>query len=138
EVAAGIVALRANDGREASVQYVVGSGPGVYQLTPPAFNPPVTPWLAQVRPFTLLDPSQFRPEGPPALTSEQYAADLNEVMRLGALNSVERTAEQTETARFNTEPPGPFYSRNFRQFADVQGLSVADNARLFAMLNVAW
>jgi hypothetical protein len=72
------------------------------------------------------------------LTSEQYAADLNEVKLRGSLNSTARTPEETVLARFNTEPPGPFYTRNFRQFADAQGLSVADNARLFAMLCVAW
>jgi len=138
EVAAGIMELRANDGRNNAVQYIVGSGPGVYQLTPPAFNPPATPWLAQVKPFTLLDPSQFRAEGPPALTSEQYAADFNEVKRLGSANSTERTAEQTETGRFHTESPVTFVSRNFRQFAIEQELSVADNARLFAILMVTW
>jgi hypothetical protein len=103
EVAAGIMELRANDGRNTVVPYTVGSGPGVYQLTPPAFSPPQTPWLAQVKPFALLEPSQFRAEGPPALTSEQYAADFNEVKRLGSANSSERTVEQTEIGRFHTE-----------------------------------
>ena len=138
EVAAGIIELRADDGRNAVVQYTVGSGPGVYQLTPPAFNPPQTPWLAQVRPFTFDDPSQFRAEGPPALTSEQYAADFNEVKRLGSANSAERTAEQTEIGRFHTESPITFLSRNLRQFATEQELSVSDNARLFALLMVSW
>ncbi|HEV8130477.1 MAG TPA: vanadium-dependent haloperoxidase [Acidobacteriota bacterium] len=138
EVAAGIMELRANDGRNNVVQYSVGSGPGVYQLTPPAFSPPATPWLAQVKPFALLEPSQFRAEGPPALTSEQYAADFNEVKRLGSANSTERTAEQTETGRFHTESPPTFWSRNLRQLAIERELSVADNARLFAIFMVTY
>ena len=138
EVAAGIIALREGDGRDAVVQYTVGSGPGVYQLTPPAFNPPVSPGLAQVKPFALLEPSQFRSEGPLALTSEQYAADFNEVKMLGSANSTERTAEQTEIGRFHTEFPTTFWSRNLREFAIQQKLSVADNARLFAILMVTW
>lgn len=138
QVAAGIVELRANDGRNNVVEYTVRSGPGVYQLTPPAFNPPQTPWLAQVKPFALLEPSQFRAEGPPSLTSEQYAADFNEVKRLGSANSSERTAEQTETGRFHTESPPMFWSRNLRQLAIEQELSVADNARLFAIFMVTY
>jgi hypothetical protein len=72
------------------------------------------------------------------LTSEQYAADFNEVKRLGSANSTERTAEQTEIGRFHTESPPTFLTRNLRQFAIEQELSVADSARLFALLTLTW
>ena len=48
---------------------------------------------------------QFRPDPPPALTSELYATDLNEVKAYGGAVSALRTPEQLEIARFNTESP---------------------------------
>lgn len=138
EVAAGIIALRANDGRTAVVPYVFGSGPGVYQATPPAFGSPVTPWVAKVTPFALERPSQFRAYGPPDVTSAHFAADFNTVKSLGALNSTTRTAEQTEIGRFHTENPTTFWTRNLRDFAATRALKVDQNARLFAMLYVAF
>ena len=42
---------------------------------------------------------QFLMEQPPALTSQRYADDFNEVKSLGAVNSTTRTADQTLVAR---------------------------------------
>ena len=137
EVAILFLALRIGDGRNASVTYTPGSGPGEWQPTPPAFAPPLAPWMAYMRPFALLDSSQFRAEGPPALDSAQWAADYNETKSFGALNSTSRTPEQTEIGRFYSEHVTAQYNRIFREFAASQGLSLADNARLFAMLYVA-
>jgi hypothetical protein len=137
EVAAGIVALRADDGRTDIVPYVFGSGPGVYQRTPPAFGDPAAPYLAFVTPFALQRPDQFRAYGPPDLTSAQYAADFNKVRQLGALNSTRRTASQTEIGRFHTEPPPVFWARNLRGVAASSPLDTAQSARLFAILYVA-
>ena len=36
-----------------------------------------------MKPFLLDSASQFRPPAPPALTSSQYATDLNEVKSMG-------------------------------------------------------
>ena len=80
--------------------------------------------------------SQFRAPGPPALTSAAYAADVNETKALGAAASTTRTAEQTEIARFHTEPPFNFWPRNLRVFATTAD-GVASQARLMAMLWVA-
>lgn len=138
EVAAGILALRADDGRNAVVPYVFGSGPGVYQATPPGFMNPVTPWLAKVKPFALKSPSQFRAYGPPDVTSAHYAVDFNAVKSLGSLNSAERTAEETEIGRFHTENPTVFWARNLRDFAATKHLGIAESARLFATLFVGF
>jgi hypothetical protein len=137
EVATLFLALRTGDGRNASITYTPGSGPGEWQPTPPAFAPPLAPWMAYMSPFALLDPSQFRAEGPPALGSAQWAADYNETKSFGALNSTSRTPEQTEIGRFYSEHVTAQYNRIFREFAAIQGLSLADNARLLAMLYVA-
>jgi hypothetical protein len=137
EVAAKVIALRANDGRSAIVPYVFGSGPGVYQPTPPGFGPPITPHVALVTPFALQRPDQFRAYGPPDLTSAQYAADFEKVRELGAANSTKRTASQTEIGRFHTESPVTFLTRNLRAVAVERNLETAQSARLFAMMYVA-
>src|SRR5262245_42941748 len=115
EVAAGIVALRANDHRSDVVPYVFGSGPGVYQRTPPAFPNPVNTQGPFITPFALKRASQFRSYGPPDLTSERYAADLAEVRKMGAAEGSKRTAAQSEIARFHTENPNVFWIRNLRE-----------------------
>ncbi len=137
EVAALFLAWRAGDGRNATITYTPGSGPGAWQPTPPAFAAALTPWVAQMRPFAIESPSQYRAIGPPPLDSAQWAADFNETKSLGAANSTTRTAEQTEIGRFyGIEHPGAQYARIFREFAAEQGMSLADNARLFAVLYV--
>jgi hypothetical protein len=137
EVANAWLALRAGDGREAVVPYAFENpAAGVYQRTPPAFPSALAPWLAKMRPFAMTSPAQFRAVGPPDLTSERYAQDVALVRALGAANSTERTAEETEIARFYTESPTTFFSHNLRELAATKNLGVADNARLFAMVFV--
>lgn len=135
EIASKFMALRAGDGRDAVVPFTPWTGAGNWQPTPPAFAPnPLTPWMATMKPFLIESPSQFRPEGPPALNSAEFAADYNETRIYGALNSAARTPEQTQIGLFYTEHTGAQYSRIFRQFAAARNLSTADDARLFAML----
>ena len=131
EVANGVLALRANDGRSTNVVYVNGSEPGDFR----GVNP-VNTFGPFVRPFTLTSAAQFRADGPPALGSATYAADFNEVKRLGAAGSVMRTPEQEEIARFHTEPPPRFWPRNLRPFIG-DARSLVQNARLTAMVWVA-
>ena len=131
EVAAAILALRANDGREAIVPYTFGSGPGVYQRTPPAFGNPVAPWQAKMKPFALQSPWQFRAYGPPDLTSERYAKDFQTVKELGSATSTQRLPEETEVALFHTENPTTFWTRNLRSFVSAQGLDTVRSARLY-------
>ena len=64
--AQALIQARANDGLLAPVTYTPGSGPGVWQPTPPAFAPAATPWLGQMTPFTMSSADQFFPkDGPP-------------------------------------------------------------------------
>ena len=131
EVAAGTLASRADDGRMTAVTYTPGSDPGDFRGTNP-----VNAFMPSMRPFALESVSQFRAEGPPDLTSFAFARDLNEVKALGSATSVARTAEQTDLARFHTEPPPRFWPRNMRRFA-TDGRSVQEHARLMALLWVA-
>jgi hypothetical protein len=137
EVATLFLNSRAGDGRNAAITYTPGSGPGSWIPTPPAFLPPLTPWLGQMRPFAMETSSQFRGDGPPALTSDQYTEDFNEVKSLGDINSTTRTAEQREIGLFYTDPGPAQTGRAFRQVAHDYQMNLADDARLFAMLYVA-
>jgi len=141
-VANQILAARANDGSDATVPPPGGSGPGVWVPTPPAFLPYLLPQWGFVTPFAMSSSSQFRPPGPPSLDSQQYAADYNEVKALGAAVGSTRTAEQTQIALFwadgaGTETPPGHWNSIAQIFADARGNTLEQNARLFALLNIA-
>jgi hypothetical protein len=137
EIARKFLALRQNDGRNAEIGYLPGSGPGAWQPTMPGFTPALAPWVAKMRPFVLAGNSQFRAPGPPSLQSRQWRQDYHETKAFGALNSRVRTPEQTELGRFYAEHAAAQCGQAFRRLALEKKLSVADNARLFAMLYLA-
>jgi PAP2 superfamily len=137
-----ILAARANDGSNAIVQPPGGSGPGVWIPTPPAFLPYLLPQWGFVVPFGMSSSSQFRPPGPPSLDSQQYAADYEEVKLLGAAVGSTRTEDQTEIALFwadgaGTETPPGHWNSIAQIIAAARGTTLEDNARLFALLNIA-
>lgn len=134
------------DGRNATCAtdvrlcYTFGAGPGVYQLTPGASsNPNVTPaaqWVGILKPFAVVSQSQFRADGPPNLTSAQWADDYNEVKLFGAATGSARTQEQTDIGWFYTDNPGAYGNRIIRRIAADQNLALADSARFFAQTYV--
>ena len=132
-VAAAILALRSADGSAVTLPYTVPPGPGIYQPDPAAL---FVAW-GNVIPFALKSGSQFRAEGPPVLSSAEYAADYLEVQSVGALNSLTRTPDQTEAALFWVENIQIPFNKIARIAAESQQNSLADNARLFALLNLA-
>jgi hypothetical protein len=141
-VANQILAARANDGSDAIVPPPDGSGPGVWVPTPPAFAPYLLPQWGFVVPFGMSSSSQFRPPGPPSLDSEQYAADYDEVKALGAAVGSTRTDEQSQIALFwadgaGTETPPGHWNSIAQIIAAGQGNTLEENARLFALLNIA-
>jgi hypothetical protein len=141
-VANQILAARANDGWNATVAPPDGSGPGVWIPTPPAFLPYLLPQWGFVVPFGMNNSSQFRPPGPPSLDSQRYAADYDEVKELGAAVGSTRTEDQTEIALFwadgtGTETPPGHWNSIAQIIAAAQGNTLEENARLFALLNIA-
>lgn len=135
QAAQALIAARSHDGLLANVPYVPPVGPGFYQRTPPAFAPPIAPWLGHMVPFTMTSATEFFPdEGPDALNSEVWIDDYNQVKTLGALNSTVRTPQQTEIGLFWTEHTGQQYSRAFRNLATLRSLDTSATARLMAML----
>jgi hypothetical protein len=136
EVGVGMLLLRANDGLDSVVPYVQRPpGPGVYE--PTAATPPLGTRMPGVLPLALKYASQFRPDGPPALRSWEYAHDFTEVKSLGRRDSTVRSDAQTAVARFWTDHDLPQWNRNLLRLADARGLSATETARLLAMAHVA-
>ncbi len=137
-----ILGSRSNDGASTSVPYIPSSVPGAWRRTPPFFRPPELPQWPYVAPFAMTNGAQFRPAGPPALHSERYASDVNQVKQLGAANSTNRTPEQTLIARFwsdfsNTVTPPGHWNQIAQNIVTNRSSSLLDTARLFAVLNIA-
>src|SRR5713226_9762355 len=137
QAASAILIKRANDGRDATVSYTPGSGPGVWVPTPPAFLAALAPEPPFVQPFALHSPSQFRPEAPFSLTSVDWARDYNEIKALGPAVGSIRTPEQTDIARFWSDNPPLQWNRAWSALSVAKGLGLADNARYFALLATA-
>jgi len=136
-VAVQVVALRSADGSDVDGVYTFGSGPGEYQRTPPTFGNPSIPAWRFVTPFVLESGDQFRADGPPRLHGHKWARDFNETRRLGSVDSSERTEEQTTIALCGAEPALATWNRVARSVAADRQTGVAENARLFALLNLA-
>ena len=132
-----IVASRSNDGA-AQAQYPYdgpSTAPGVWRLLPG--QTAQLPGWGQVTPWVLQSGSQFRPEAPPALDSEQYAKDYNEIQIIGASNSSTRTAEQAQIAFFWRASPTAIWNPVFQQIAVTQDLDLSDAARDLALFYLA-
>jgi hypothetical protein len=148
---AAMLALRKDDGATRDAPYTPGTGPGKWRPhpNPDPPNPPIAdqalargyapsilPNWGNVTPFTLLSASQFWLPGPPALNSEAYARDYNEVKSLGGKASTARTADQTEMARFWFQG-APAWSRLARAVIEVRDLDAWDSARLMGLMSLA-
>jgi hypothetical protein len=138
-VAANILAIRADDGTSAAINasYTPGSQPGEWIPTPPAFRSALDPGWGTVRPFFLREGSQFRPGPPPALTSPQYTRDFNEIKEIGSAISSTRTQSETDLAHFWVSTAPQIWNPAARQVAIAKGLTLSQNARAFALLNLA-
>jgi membrane-associated phospholipid phosphatase len=141
-IAQTILQLRANDGSTAPESYTYGSGPGAWQRTYPDYLPPLLSQWPDVTPFVIANPVDFRVEAPPELSSAEYAAAVDEVLRLGAVDSSERTADQTQIAIFwadgggTATPPG-HWNRIATDVVNQESLALVDSARSLALLNLA-
>jgi hypothetical protein len=147
---AAMLALRKDDGATKDTPYTPGTGLGKWRPhpNPDPPNPPIAdaerargyapssvPGWGNVTPFTLLSASQFWLPGPPALTSETYAKDYNEVKSLGGQVSTARTPEQTEIARFWFQGPSSMY-QIARTVAAQRNLDAWDSARLLGLTSM--
>jgi PAP2 superfamily len=154
-VADAILAWRSTDGfTPAPAPFQGGTAVGQWRPTPPAFASGATPQFAYMTPWVIIIPSQFRPAGPPPLTSARYARDFNETKQMGSVASAMRTAEQTVFAWFWASATPSFLWNHVavsllddanarseedggRDAHDQRHDSTLQHARLLARLNVA-
>jgi PAP2 superfamily len=139
-VADQVLALRSNDGSNAKpIPYVFGTAPGDYQSTPPNFppQPQFTHW-SRVTPFALERASQFRPGPPPALTSDTYSDAFNQIKSLGIAGSTNATADEALTGRFWNGAIQNYWNEIAQTASVAHSLTTAQNARLFALLNLSF
>jgi len=141
QAAASVIALRTGDG----LQSPIGSsssfptrapGPGVWRLTPPAYLPPQTPWIATMTPFVVPTADRFLPPPPPSLSSPEWVAQFNEIKAVGQDSTTLRTPAQTATALFWTANAVRQDSRTVRDLAAAMNLGLVQTARLAAMTDV--
>jgi PAP2 superfamily len=139
QVAQAVIALRTNDGRERNPTVAdlgpPAAGPGVWQ--PDTSRPVLGLRLPGIRPLALESASQFRPDGPNPLTSQEYADDLNQVEELGRANSLTRTPDQTTQALFWTDHDIRQWNDGMLRLAVARGLDLVQTARMLAMAHVA-
>jgi membrane-associated phospholipid phosphatase len=139
EVADEIWAWRSTDGFSSVLApYLGGSAVGQWRPTPPAFLAGALPQLATMTPWVLASPSQFRPAGPQALDSQQYATDLNETKIMGSATSVLRTDDQTLFAKFWASGTATYFWNSVAlELAAQPDMPLIEHARLFGELNAA-
>src|SRR5215510_10586313 len=138
DVALTVLAWRATDGFAAAYPPFVGGGAvGQWRPTPPAFGPMSSQGLAFTEMFVLDSNTQFRPGPPRALTSPIYTDDFNAVKAPGRNIGSTRTPDQTALAVFWDGPPSVHWNQAANQMARANHVSMSDNNRLFAVLNIA-
>ncbi|MGZ9099050.1 MAG: vanadium-dependent haloperoxidase, partial [Brevundimonas sp.] len=106
--------------------------PGQWISTP---LPQIEPFMSAFRPWVIPSAQALRPPPPPALTSEQWARDYAEVLRLGGRTSTERTPTQTLAARYRQAFD---LTPSMRLAADAPGRTPVQNARMFAVYQMAF
>jgi hypothetical protein len=146
-VAGAVLAWRSTDGSAAVVPYTPGTDPGDWQPTPrPNPSPPPaelpglpasTPQWPYVTPFAMTSGDQFRAGPPPALTDADYTEAYLEVKSLGSIGSTTRTPEQTEIALYWANAGVGLWNQITHTVSVAHDLTLAENARLFAQVNVA-
>ena len=142
-VAARMLSARANDGWNVTPpSYTLPATPGNWQPTPPANSPATFTHYPAVIPFAIPSATLFAPAAPPAMTSADYAAALNEVKEIGSATSATRTADQTLVARLwaNVNTPTNFlfvWNNVARTVSEERLIDTVGKARLFALTNIA-
>ena len=136
-VADAILAWRSTDGFTPPPPAVPRWRPvGEWRPTPPGFLPGPAPQFATMTPWVLAAPA-VPPAGPADLASDQYAADFNEVKAIGSLTGSTRTDFQTEVANFWNGNTALYWNRIALTMAAQSDTTLSENARLFALLNIA-
>jgi hypothetical protein len=139
QVAWAVLVARRNDGRDENP--VLGDlnqpapGPGIWEPDPT--RPVLGLRIPEIRPLALTSASQFRPDGPNALTSDEYTEDFDQVASLGRFDSATRTEAQTTDALFWTDHDIRQWNDGMLRLALADGLDLVQTARMLAMAHVS-
>ena len=140
-VADGILAMRQNDGASVASYVFIppnAGAPGVWMpISSASTAQSLLPGWGSVTPFVLRSGSQFRPDGPPALDSERYAKDFNEIAAIGAVTSTVRIGEQTQIAFFWRASPTAIWNPILRRAIESRSLDLSATARAAALFYLA-
>jgi hypothetical protein len=128
-----LLALRADDGSDASESWRPVTQPGVYIPT----VVPAGSVVAGYQPWVMSSAAQFHPAPPPPLTSATWTRDLNEIREFGGSTSKSRTDEQTGIAKFWFLTGPRTYNPIIRQVAMTKKMDLLDCARLYALASMA-
>ena len=136
-VAALYAGLRRADPNPPLPPFLGGTNPGEWRPTAPAFAPMAFEQQAYFIPFALTGPARFRAPPPPALTSDEYTANYNEVKEKGALTGSTRTPAETDICWFWTDNPGNIWFGGLRAIAEERVPNSGNRARLFALASMS-
>ncbi|GMU65957.1 MAG: haloperoxidase [Acidobacteriota bacterium] len=140
--AAAILESRRGDGWDGEVEYQWRPmAPGVYAEFAEHSGTPAgfvfgAGW-AKARPFVLSSPDQFRSPPPPPIASDAYARAFDEVRRLGAFESPDRSQDETHLALWWKEFVESSHNRLARQLIAEEDLDLVEAARFFALLEMS-
>lgn len=119
------------DGSFPQVPYRPRTAPGEWV---PTQLPVFEPFSIAFKPWVLSSFDAVRPAPPPPLTGAVWARDFEEVRRVGGRTSQARSPVETLMARYRITPD---LAPALRLSADAPGRSLVQNARLFALVEMA-
>jgi hypothetical protein len=126
--AALVLQARAVDGAGAVSSYRPREAPGAWV---PAAAPAVPHWGRRT-PWVIGSTAPILPEPPPALDSDAWARDLDEVRTMGARSGAPRSPEQAAAARFWQYSQPPIYFGLVRSAMSSRASDAIRDARLLA------
>jgi len=138
-VADAIWAWRLTDGiTPAPALFLGGANVGQWRPTPPGFLSGAGVQFSYMTPWVIESPSQFRPGGPPSLTSQRYATDFNETKLKGDISGLNRTEDESLYSRFwNVSTAGAYWNQIALTLAERQHFNLSARSRLLALLNLS-
>jgi hypothetical protein len=138
-VADAIWAWRLTDGfTPAPAPFVGGMNVGQWRPTPPGFLSSAGVQFSYMTPWVIEYPSQFRPGGPPALTSQRYATEFNETKFKGDISGLNRTEDESLYSRFwSASTASSFWNQIALNLAERQHLTLSASSRMLTLLNLS-
>lgn len=141
--AKAIIESRENDGSLTATGTIIqGTLPGEYRSTPPfeATGFYDSPGWGKVKPFGIVNNTQFPVPPPYDINSAEYTADYNEIKRMGCATCTGvdgRTQEQENIARFWVESSAFGWNKIAKAIMGQKNMDAWKTARLLALLQMS-